>query len=503
LYTPTLDQPTATRPRLTLLSMCAATFMISLDLTIVNVALPSLQRQLRLTPGDLEWVVSAYALSLAALVPLGGALGDRFGRKLVFLSGMAIFAIGSVACALSPDAAALIAARAVQGVGGAAMLALALSIITETFPPERRAAAIGVWAAIGGTGFGAGPVAGGVLLTFFGWASAFWVNLPFAAIGLVGTALAVRESRDLRKRRLDLTGAVMSAGGLTAVALGLIESSAHAWTSLPVAAPLLAGTALLIGFWRWERRAPQPMMPPVLLRSRSFLGAAGIYLFGYLGLSGALFYVTLLYQDVDGWPVLRTGLSWLLMNVPFLLTANLAGRLSRRFRPVAVVAGGCLVAAVGVLALSRATDTTPFALSAVGYVLFGGGFGAFVPGTTHLAMRDVPPGASGSASGLLNAARQLGASIGLALLGAIGVHAAVADWQSRSAAFPPGSGGATQAQNVGGARIGAVTQALGTAYRRPAVDAFLHGYHLAVGVSAGCLVAAAVIAIVTYGNQTE
>src|SRR5215467_14386977 len=173
--------------RLTLLAVCVATFMIQIDVTIVNVALPHIQADLHMSPGGLEWVVSAYALSLAALIPVGGALGDHYGRKRVFLIGLAVFALGSAACALSPSAPALIASRAVQGVGGAAMLALTLAIITETFPPERRAAALGTWAAVGGTGFGVGPVAGGVLLTSFGWASVFWVNVPFALLGAVGT----------------------------------------------------------------------------------------------------------------------------------------------------------------------------------------------------------------------------------------------------------------------------------------------------------------------------
>jgi DHA2 family methylenomycin A resistance protein-like MFS transporter len=438
---------------LTLLAMCAATFMISLDVTIVNVALPAIQRELHMPPGDLEWVISAYSLSLAAVVPVSGALGDRYGRKRLFLIGMAIFALGSIARALSSSDAALIAFRAVQGVGGAAMLALTLSIITETFPPATRAGAIGTWAAIGGTGFGAGPVAGGILLTFFGWTSVFWVNVPFAVIGVVGTAVAVRESRDPQSRRLDVPGVATSAAGLVAVTLGLIESASYPWGSWPVAAPLVVGAAFLVGFALWERRAPHAMVPPVLLRARSFVSASGIYLISYARLSGVLFYVTLLYQDVNRWSVLRTGLSWLFMNAPFLLMAQFAGRLDRRFSATAVVATGCLVAAIGVFALSTVTTTTPFVLTAVGYLLFGAGFGTMIPGTTHVAMRDVPPGVSGAASGVLNASRQIGTSVGLAVLGAIGVNAAVSDWNAETGRFPasiraiaPG-----QAQNVGGA----------------------------------------------------
>ncbi len=375
-----MSNPETRRRRLTLLATCVATFMISLDVTIVNVALPSMQRELHMTPGALEWVISAYSLSLAALVPVGGALGDHWGRKRVFLSGMVVFGLGSVGCALSSSAVALVAFRAVQGVGGAAMLALALSIITETFPPAGRAGAIGAWAAIGGTGFGAGPVVGGILLTWFGWASVFWVNVPFALAGVLGTMVAVRESRNPRSRRLDVPGVVTSAVGLVAVTLGLIESASHPWGSWPVASSLLTGAAFLAGFALWERRARHAMVPPTLLRARSFTSASAIYLIGYAGLSAVLFYVTLLYQGANGWSVLRTGLSWLLMNAPFLLMAQFAGRLDRRFPAAAVAATGCLVAALGIFALSLAGTATPFALTALGYLLFGAGFGTLIPG---------------------------------------------------------------------------------------------------------------------------
>ncbi len=493
----------ARQRRLTLLVMCVATFMIQLDVTVVNVALPRIQASLGMSAGGLEWVISAYALSLAALIPAGGVLGDHYGRKRVFLAGLAIFALGSAGCALAPSAAALIASRAVQGVGGAGMLALTLSILTETFPGPARAAAIGTWAAVGGTGFGVGPVAGGILLTFFGWASVFWINIPFAVAGLVGTAAVVRESRDLGSRRLDRPGLVLSATGLTGVTLGLIESAGHVWRSWPVLAPLLAGAAALAGFAWWQRHTRHAMVPPGLLRARSFSTASGIYLISYTAFSGVLFYVTLLYQDVAGWSVLRTGLSWLFMNAPFLLMAQVTGRLDRRFPAARLICAGCLTGAAGLIALSLASPSTPFALTAVGYLLAGAGSGMLVPAITHLAMRDVPPGASGTASGVLNASRQIGTSVGLAVLGSIGVSAAVADWSSRTSHFPAAVRAAArgQAQNVGGARVAAVARTLGAAYRQPAAASFEHGYHLAVGTGAGCLLLAALIAAAGFRSQ--
>jgi len=480
--------------------MCVATFMIQLDVTIVNVALPSIQRDLQVSSGGLEWVISGYALSLAALIPVSGALGDRYGRRRVFLAGIVVFAIGSSACALSPDAIALVGFRALQGAGGAAMLALTLSIIADTFPPETRAGAIGAWAAVGGTGFGVGPAAGGILLSFSGWASVFWVNLPFAAIAVAITAVAVRPTRNLTCRRLDLPGAAASAAGLFAITLGLTESASHPWGSWPVAAPIAVGVAALVGFLGWERRCPHAMIPPTLLRARSFVSASAVYLVSYTAFSGVLFYVTLLYQDVNGWSPLRTGLSWLFMNAPFLLTAQLAGRLDRRYPIDRVVSAGCVAGAAGVFALSMAGPTTAFIVTAVGYLLCGAGFGLLVPGVTHVAMRDVPPETSGAASSVVNASRQVGTSVGLAVLGTLGATSAAGNWQAAARGFPAAirADALRQAQNVAGARIGAVTQRLGSGYRHPAAQSFLHGYHTAVGAGAACLLAAAVIAVLGF-----
>lgn len=492
------------RRRLTLFAMCMATFMTSLDLTIVNVALPSMQSELHMSAAELEWVISAYSLSLAAIIPASGALGDRYGRKRVFLTGMVVFLVGVIACAVAWNAASLIAFRAVQGVGGAAMLALGLSIITETYPQEQRAGAIGAWAAIGGTGFGAGPVGGGILLTYFGWPSVFWINLPFAALGIACTAVAVRESRNPRARRLDLPGMVLSSLGLVFLTLGFVESSDRPWGAALVAVPLAVGAVLLVAFFWWERRTPHAMLPPALLQARSFVSASGIYMLTYGGMSGALFWVTLYFQNVAGWSVLRTGLSWLFMNIPFLTMAQFGGRLDSRFRSSVVAAGGTLVAAVGVFLLSRA-GTTPFAVSALGYALYGGGFGTFVPAVTHVAMRDVPSGVSGAASGVLNASRQVGSSVCLAVLGTVGVNAASSAWRGKVSGLDGARRDAAlgQGHNVGGGRVHMVVDTLGTSFRQTTVDSFLHGYQLAVGIAAACTAVAAGLAWTGFRHRTR
>jgi DHA2 family methylenomycin A resistance protein-like MFS transporter len=480
--TPPEDARATRRRRLTLVAMCVAQGMTLLDVTIVNTALPSIQRELHMTAGQLEWVISAYALSLAAFIPLGGALGDRFGRKRFFLVGMVVFTLGSVACALSTTDVALIAFRGVQGVGGAFMSALTLAILTETYPVERRAGAFGMWAAISGLGFGLGPVVGGVLLSVFSWSSVFWVNVPFAVAGFVIAFVAVTESRNPEGRALDVIGMLAVALGLLGITFGLIESSSHSWSSLEVAAPLAVGVILVAFFLRWEKRTSSPMLPPPLRRARSFVSGCGVYMLTYLALAGVMFYVTLLFQDVEGWSPLRTGFSWLSMNIPFIVTAQYAGRLRTRLQPVAIVTGGCTVGAAGVAVLAQLSNTTSFGVAFVGYALVGVGWGTLVPGVVNVAMRDVPLGVAGGASGLVNAARQIGTSVGLAVLGTIGVRAATTAWVSRSAGVP--------------GAVANVAHTLGPQYRPDAAAAFVSGYHLALMVAAGATLVAAVVAAV-------
>jgi DHA2 family methylenomycin A resistance protein-like MFS transporter len=486
----------ALRQRLTLLAMCIAQGMILLDVTIVNIALPSIQRELHESSSELEWVISAYAVSLAALIPLSGTLGDRFGRKRFFAAGMVVFTVGSVACALSASAAGLIAARALQGVGGAIMSALALSILSGVYSGKARAGAIGIWATCAGLGFGLGPVVGGLLLGVFGWSSIFWVNVPFGVAGVALTVAVVPASRNPDTRPVDVPGVLTSAVGLLALTFGLVESASNSWTSAPVGASLAVGLVLLASFAWWERRAHFPMIPPLVVKLRSFTTACGVYLLGYAGLTGVYFYLTLLYQDVDGWTALRTGLSWLFMNVPFLVVAQCAGPLSRRLPAWAIAGGGCLVTAAGILTFSTLTPSSPFVIAVIGYVLFGAGTGMWIPGVANVAMRDVPPGLSGTASGVFNASRQVGTSIGLAILGAIGTGAATSAWTSQAAHLPGAVRQAAigQARNVASARIGSVTRALGAGHRAVAEQAFTHGYQVAVLTAGLCLIAAAIIA---------
>lgn len=489
---PTLDP--GLRRRMALLALCLAGFLIQLDVTIVNVALPTIQHDLDAAAGALEWIISGYALGLAALIPLLGALGDRLGHRPVMLAGLVVFGICSAGAALAPSSSALIAARVGQGVGGAAILALTLAVLTDTYPPAQRGHAIGWWAAIGGVGFGAGPIVGGLLLSAFGWSTIFWVNLPIVAftVGLILLAVP-RAAAASDPRPLDVPGVVLASLGLAAVTFGLITASEIPWKPVPTLMPLILGALTLAAFVQWQRRAGEPLVPRTVRGNPTFISACAIYFLSYLAFSGTLYYVTLMFQNLLGWSALRTGLSWLLMNVPFLLAAQLAGRLAQRFTPRAIVTTGCASGALGIAALSTLTATTPFTVAAVGYLVAGVGFGLLVPGITNVAMRDVAGPVSGAASAVLNSSRQLGTAVGLALVGAVGAAITQRSWG---------------ASRYGHARIPSGPIAAGSLNGVPprmqatASDAFEIGYHVALGVCIASLLVAVWLSAHAFRKRT-
>ena len=361
------------RQRLTLTVACAAQVMMVLDVLIVSVALPSMQHELHLSPASLEWVVSAYALALAALIPFGGALGDHLGRKRVFMAGVVVFTLASVGCALSVSGGMLIGFRVVQGIGGAVMSSLTLSLISEAYPPEARAAPIGLWAAVSGLAVAGGSVLGGLLLSIFPWSSIFWVNVPIGVLTTVVSAVAVAESREPVPRPFDSMGVALSTSGLLLLTFGFVDSADATWGSPVVGVCVGAGVAVLAAFWVWEHKAASPMVPPSLLRTPSFGRASAVYLLAYLAFSGFIYYVTLFFQNIEGWSPLRTGLSWLFFCIPYFLVAQM-WKWVQRWLPVASAVGwGCLIAAAGVFGMSQADDGD--ALCVGGCLLRPGGGG--------------------------------------------------------------------------------------------------------------------------------
>jgi len=463
-----------------------------LDVLIVSVALPSMQRELHLSPAGLEWVVSAYALALAALIPVGGALGDHFGRKRIFLAGVIVFTLASVGCAISVSGGMLIGFRVVQGIGGAVMSSLTLSLISEAYPREARTRPISVWAAVSGLAVAGGSVLGGLLLSVFPWSSIFWVNVPIGVLAVVVALIAVAESRELVPRPFDSAGVALSACGLLLLTFGFVDSADATWGSPIPGLSVAAGVVVLaVFFWR-ESKVAYPMVPPALLRTPGFGRASAVYLLAYLAFSGFIYYVTLFFQNVEGWSALRTGLSWLFFCVPYFFVAQLGKRIGRWLPVASAVGSGCLIAAAGMFGMSQLTTTTPFAWAAACYILVGVGFALMVPAGSTAAMAEVPEGSSGIGSGLFNACRQIGTAMGLAILGSVGASVILADWHRQSGAFPPGErhNVSQSGADVAGGQIHAVTASLGRAARDPAVASFLRGFELAL-LAAGAIIAAA------------
>jgi MFS transporter, DHA2 family, methylenomycin A resistance protein len=490
-----MTSSTAPRQRLTLAVACSAQVMMVLDVMIVSVALPSLQHELHLSPAGLEWVVSAYALALAALIPTGGALGDHFGRKRLFISGVTLFTLASAGCALSVSGGMLIGFRIIQGVGGAVMSSLTLSLIAEAYPPETRTGPIGLWAAVSGLAVAGGSVAGGLLLSVFPWSSIFWVNVPIGIATVVISQVVVAESREPAPRPFDTGGVTLSACGLLLLTFGFVESSDVGWHPPAVPACIAAGAAIIAVFFVWEHRAASPMIPPELLRTPSFGWACAVYLLAYLAFSGFIYYVTLFFQNIDQWSALRTGLSWLFFCIPYFVVAQSGKWVERRLPAAAAIGLGCLIAALGMLGMSQLKQATPFAWPAACYVLVGVGFALMVPAGSSAAMAKVPAGSSGIGSGLFNACRQIGTATGLAILGSIGASVTLASWHHLAGAFP--AAGQRRAAQVGtevaGGQVHAVAEHLGAPAHDPAVISFLQGFEVALLVAGGVIAAAGMV----------
>ena len=481
----------------TLAASCVAQFMLLLDVTIVNVALPSIQSELGVTAGNLQWVVNAYVIVLAALIIVAGTIGDRVGRRRMLVVGLAVFTAASAACALATDDPQLVAFRAVQGVGAALMAPLALAILVDAYPAERRPWAIGIWAAVAGIGFGAGPIVGGALIAAFDWSAIFWVNVPMGVIGIVLTLGFVRESRDPTPRALDLPGAVLGAGALFCLTFGLVQTERHAWDSAPTLAFFAAGAALLAGFLAREATTREPMLPLAIFRRRPFTLATVTYTALYAGLATALFYVSLFFQDVKGWSALQTGVSWLAMNVPFLVASLFAGRVQRRFGATRIVAAGTTLGGLSLAGFGLLGPGSGYVVALPSFIALGLGYGLAVPAVSAMGMAAIEPERAGLGSGVLNTARQFGAAVGLAALVSIGASVARDDWTDHARAL--GSEAVALAPFVAGGENATVERQLGAAQVPAASDAFVAGMRAAL-LAAGALALAAAVLIATSGS---
>lgn len=407
----------------TILSMCLAMFMVLLDNTVVNVALPSISADMGTSVAGLQWIVNAYTLFFASFMLTSGALGDLHGRKGVVLAGLALFTFASVLCGVAPNVPLLVAARALQGVGAAALLPTTLAIITATFPDDReRAQAIGAWAGVSALALAAGPVLGGALTDSLGWQSVFFVNLPVGVLAFVVARRVVPDPEhapEPARRRVDMAGQVLAVLALGSLTSALIEGPGRGWDS-PLIAGLLAIAALTGGaFVAVERRVADPMLPLGLFRNGTFSAAVAVAGLAFFGTLSMLVFLSLYFQNVQGYSAVETGLRFLPLEGSIVVVAPLAGRLSGRIGSRWLMTAGMALAGLALILLARVQPGTGYAHIWWNLTMLGVGMALTMAPATAAIMGSVASARAGVASAVSNTSRQVGAVFGVAVLGAV------------------------------------------------------------------------------------
>jgi len=396
-----------------------ALFMVALDNLVVTTALPVIKTDLGASLQDLQWIVNAYTLTFAVLLITGAALGDRFGRKRVFLIGMGIFIGGSALAALSTSTDSLILARAIQGVGGAIVTPLTLTILSAAMPPERRAVALGAWGGIAGLAIAIGPLVGGAIAEGLDWHWIFWLNVPIGLVVLPMAAFRLTESYG-PESRLDIPGLGLISAGLLALVWGVINGNDLGWGSTQIVAALVAGTALLVGFVVWEARQAHPMLPMSFFRSRAFSAANAVSLLMYFGMFGSVFLLAQFFQVAQGYTPFQAGLRTLPWTGMPIIVAPIAGILADRIggRPILATGMALQAVALGWLA-AVVTPTVAYEAMVVPFILAGVGMGLFFAPIANVVLSAVRPEEEGKASGATNTIREVGGVFGVAVLAAI------------------------------------------------------------------------------------
>jgi EmrB/QacA subfamily drug resistance transporter len=409
------------RRRLLVLAICCMSLLIvGLDNTIVNVALPSIKRELGASVSNLQWTIDAYTLVLASFLMLSGSTADRLGRRRIFQVGLTLFSAGSLLCSISPGVQWLIAFRAMQAIGGSMLNPVAMSIITNTFTvPKERAQAIGVWGGVVGISQALGPIVGGLLVDTVGWRSIFWINVPIGIAAIVLTAVFVPESKALRPRRIDPIGQLLVIIGLATLTYAIIEGPNLGWTSTRIIALFVVAVLAVAGLIVYERRRPEPLIDVRFFRSVPFSGATIIAVCAFASLAGFLFVNTLYLQDVRGYSALAAGLYTLPLALMTMIFGPLSGRVvgSRGPRISLLVAGVGVFACA--LVMTNLTSTTPMLLLIAAYLLFGIGFGMVNAPITNTAVSGMPMQQAGVAAAVASTSRQIGQSLGVAVIGSV------------------------------------------------------------------------------------
>jgi EmrB/QacA subfamily drug resistance transporter len=490
---------TARRQRWALGIVCLSVLVITIDNLIVNVALPTLVRELHASTSELQWIVDAYILVFAGLLLVGGSLGDRFGRALVLRIGLVVFGVASASAAFSTDATALVISRGVMGVGAALIMPTSVAVVTNVFTePRARGRALGVWSAVGGLGVALGPIVGGVLLSQFWWGSVFLVNVPIVVIAVAGGWWAIPESRNPDASRFDPLGVVLSVVSVSAIVWATIQAPSQGWLSAATLGSFAVAFALLGGFVIWELRCAHPMLELGFFRNPRFSVSTLTSGVGGFAFAGTLFALTQFLQFVLGYSPLAAGVRLAPLAVALMVAAPLGSRLAERVGTKRAVAFGLFVFAAGLVVLATVSEQRSSYLEVlVGTVAIGAGFGAMSPPNTDAVMGSVPRAKAGVASGTLSTTRQVSNAIGVAVIGSILVSGYHSELASRTGTLDLSRADRAAARASGGDALG-VAEHLG---RRAAGDlseaarsAYIHGMRLglltcAVAVALGAILA--------------
>ena len=404
----------------TLGAICFGLFMVMLDNTVVNLALPTIQGKLNAGLSELQWIVDAFTLLLASLMLTGGTLGDLYGRKRAFIVGLVVFTAGSLLCALSPTIQILIGGRALQGLGAAVMMPSTLSILTNTFTdPKERAQAIGIWAGVSGIALALGPALGGIMVDAWGWQSIFYINVP---IGLIAFGIAIKlvpESKNHEGRGLDIVGQMLAIAGLGALTYALIEANTYGWRSATIIALLAAGMAALVAFGLWEARVKSPMLQFSFFKNITFLGSNLVGLFVSFGFFGMIFFLGLYMQQVQGYTPSQAGVRQLAATLAVMVSAVASGRIVARIGARIPIAIGMALVGGAILAFTTVGADAFYGSYWWILTVMGIGTGLVMSPMTTAVMSSVPPARAGMASATLNTTRQVGGVFGIAVLGSI------------------------------------------------------------------------------------
>jgi EmrB/QacA subfamily drug resistance transporter len=480
-----------------LLTMCFALAMAMLDNTVVNVALPSISKDLGAGFSELQWIVDAYVLAFASLLLTGGILGDRYGRKRMFLTGLIVFTIFSLACGLSTSPTQLIVARWLQGVGGALLIPGTLSIITVTFPPHERAKALGLWAGVSGIALALGPTLGGWMVEHLGWESVFFLNVPIGIVAFFIATSTVRESRSEHERKLDVVGLLLGTSALFFVTYGLIEGNALGWTSPRIAGSLILFAVLIGSFLRWELRYEHAMMPLRFFKIPAFSAGNTVAFAISLGMFATFFFLTIYMQTIHGYSPFQAGAAFLPMTLAIVVTAPYAGKYASKHGSRGPMTYGLCLAGGGLFLLGLLlSPTTNYWLMFPIFLAMGHGMGATMAPMTAAVMNSVGRERAGLGSAMTNTSREVGGVLGIALLGAI--------LSSRiSSAFAPSIASlgldAAQLRSVaesakhGGLNLAGLAPAQAEAVRSAFNTAFMQGFRPALLFAGTVLLVAAFV----------